>query len=124
VRAFQFCLPVICIDSTFVTRKYKGQILTSIGMDDVSLLPLCHLFGKDPLVMGQCLLMAWVDRWRPETQTFHLSYGEIAPTLQDVESDLGECFTMVVKHPELGQIQPVGVIYPGYHGPLVTTQNS
>jgi hypothetical protein len=44
VRAFQFYLPVVCIDGTFVTRKYKGQILTSIGMYGMSLLLLCRLF--------------------------------------------------------------------------------
>ena len=34
-------------------------------------------------------LTALVDRWRPETHTFHLSFGEIAPTLQDVAMLLG-----------------------------------
>jgi hypothetical protein len=33
VRAFQYCLPVLCIDGTFLTGKYKGQILTAIGVD-------------------------------------------------------------------------------------------
>ena len=33
IRAFQYCLPVLCIDGTFLTEKYKGQILTAIGVD-------------------------------------------------------------------------------------------
>ena len=33
VRAFQFCLPVIYIDGTFFSGKYKCQILTAIGVD-------------------------------------------------------------------------------------------
>jgi len=33
VRAFQYYLPVICIDVTFFTGRYKGQILTAIGVD-------------------------------------------------------------------------------------------
>ena len=35
------------------------------------------------------LLTALVDRWRPETHTFHLPFGEMAPTLQDVALLLG-----------------------------------
>ena len=33
VRAFQFCLPQLCIDGTFLTGKYRGTILTAIGAD-------------------------------------------------------------------------------------------
>ena len=35
------------------------------------------------------LLTALVDRWRPETHTFHLPFGEMAPTLEDVAMLLG-----------------------------------
>jgi len=35
------------------------------------------------------LLTALVDRWRPETHTFHFPTGEMAPTLQDVSHILG-----------------------------------
>ena len=35
------------------------------------------------------LLTALVDRWRPETHTFHLPFGEMTPTLEDVSLLLG-----------------------------------
>ena len=35
------------------------------------------------------LLIALVDRWRSKTHTFHLPFGEMAPTLEDVAVLLG-----------------------------------
>src|SRR5512133_498676 len=61
------------------------------------LLPLCRLVeaaadDRDPAKWwnaDRSLLAALVDRWRPETHTFHLPCGEVAPTLQDVSYLLG-----------------------------------
>ncbi|KAK1642808.1 hypothetical protein QYE76_060613 [Lolium multiflorum] len=39
--------------------------------------------------MNAAALTAIVDRWRPETHTFHLRAGEMTPTLQDVSMILG-----------------------------------
>ena len=48
VRAFQYCLPVICIDGTFLTGKYKGQILTAIGIDcNKQILPIAFAFVEN-----------------------------------------------------------------------------
>jgi hypothetical protein len=33
VRAFKLCRPVICIDGTFLTGKYKGTTLTVVAAD-------------------------------------------------------------------------------------------
>nr|ABA97849.1 SWIM zinc finger family protein [Oryza sativa Japonica Group] len=63
----------------------------------VGLLPLCRLVeaaadDRDPAKRwdaDRSLLAALVDRWRPETHTFHLPCGEMAPTLQDVSYLLG-----------------------------------
>ena len=33
VRAFMYCLSVLCIDGTFWTGRYKGTKLTAIGVD-------------------------------------------------------------------------------------------
>jgi len=45
VRAFQYSLPVLCIDGTFLTGKYKGQILTAIKVDgNNQVLPVAFAF--------------------------------------------------------------------------------
>ena len=45
VRAFQFYLPLLCIDGTFLTGKYRGTILTEIGVDDNNqLMPVAFAF--------------------------------------------------------------------------------
>ena len=48
VRAFQCCLPVICIDGIFLTGRYKGQILTAIGVDcNNQIVPLAFAFVEN-----------------------------------------------------------------------------
>jgi hypothetical protein len=46
-------------------------------------------------IIDKGLLTALVDRWRPETHTFHLPCGEMAITLQDV--------SMLIRLPLAGQ---------------------
>ncbi|WVZ61182.1 hypothetical protein U9M48_011094 [Paspalum notatum var. saurae] len=55
------------------------------------LLPLARLVEGDRPRFSYdfSLLAALVDRWRSETHTFHLTVGEMAPTLQDVSYLLG-----------------------------------
>ena len=45
IQAFTYCRPVICVDGTFLTGKYKGQILTAIGQDgNNQIVPLAFAF--------------------------------------------------------------------------------
>ena len=53
------------------------------------LLTLGRLVEGGLVQLDRSLLMALVDRWRPETHTFHLPFGEMTPTLQDVAYLLG-----------------------------------
>ena len=48
VRAFIYCLPVLCIDGTFLTGKYKGTILTVIGIDcNKQIVPIAFSFVEN-----------------------------------------------------------------------------
>jgi hypothetical protein len=52
-------------------------------------LQLTRLMSAHLSLMDSAALTALVDRWRPETHTFHLLCGEITVTLQDVTMILG-----------------------------------
>jgi hypothetical protein len=45
INAFQHCRPILCIDGTFLTGKYRLQMLTAIGVDgNNQLLPVAFVF--------------------------------------------------------------------------------
>ena len=46
---------------------------------------LTGLFKVPDMEVDHALIMALVERWRPETHTFHLPHGEMGITLQDIE---------------------------------------
>jgi hypothetical protein len=52
-------------------------------------LPLARLITGGLPLMDSAVLMALVDRWRPETHMFHLPCGETTVTLQDITMVLG-----------------------------------
>ncbi|TVU05292.1 hypothetical protein EJB05_48450, partial [Eragrostis curvula] len=69
------------------------------------LLPLARLVNAGLPRMDSAALTALVDRWRPETHTFHLPCGELTVTLQDVAMILG---LPIDGHAMIGMVQPQG----------------
>ena len=63
----------LCFDNFVYCRLCEAGLLT-----------LSHLVEGGPIQLDRSLLTALVDRWRPETHTFHLPCGEMTPTLPDV----------------------------------------
>ena len=55
----------------------------------VRLLGLQHLHMVPSIKLDHALITTFVERWRPETHSFHLPRGVITITLQDVEVIMG-----------------------------------
>ena len=60
--------------------KFHGLIMDS-GL--ISLVSCSYKF------VNKVIVSAFVERWQPETNTFHLPFGEMSPTLDDVSVILG-----------------------------------
>ncbi|XP_028085165.1 protein MAIN-LIKE 1-like [Camellia sinensis] len=60
--------------------KFHGLIMDS-GL--MSLVSCSYKF------VNKVVVSAFVERWQPETNTFHLPFGEMSPTLDDVSVILG-----------------------------------
>ena len=58
-------------------------------LQQAGLLDLARVVNAGLPPLDPCLLTAMVDRWRPETHTFHLPCREMTITLQDTAMILG-----------------------------------
>jgi len=58
-------------------------------MQHIDAAGLTGLFKVPDMEVDHALITALVERWRPETHTFHLPHGEMGITLQDIEVMLG-----------------------------------
>lgn len=67
----------------------KILILDDRVIDIIKLVGLEGLYRAPSREIDHGLISALVERWQPETHTFHLLHGEMSITLQDVEVILG-----------------------------------
>ncbi|KAH7854428.1 hypothetical protein Vadar_013718 [Vaccinium darrowii] len=71
------------------TKLRRGQLPCEAIMQLVRRAGLEGLLRVPFIQLDRGLLTALIERWRPETDTFHMGEAEMAVTLQDVEVILG-----------------------------------
>jgi hypothetical protein len=80
-------LPVLRMRTHATVLRWDDRYapyLARAGLHD-----LARVVNAGLLDLDAPLLTAFVDRWRPETHTFHVPCGEMMVTLQDVAIILG-----------------------------------
>ena len=77
-----------------VKARRRKCVLPQRGLDPrimqyIEATGLTGLFKVPDMEVDHALITTLVERWHPETHTFHLPYAEMGITLQDIEVMLG-----------------------------------
>ena len=76
-------------------KKISEWVWNSEGRQNTVFSRLISRSGLAPLVatayrsINRNMVSAFVERWQPETNTFHMPFGEMTITLDDVSTILG-----------------------------------
>ncbi|XP_050280432.1 serine/threonine-protein phosphatase 7 long form homolog [Quercus robur] len=81
--------PLKCRSRNDEFQKRRRIVVDDRIVDIVKRVGLEGLYRTPCREIDHNLITAFVERWRPETHTFHLPHGETTITLQDVEVLLG-----------------------------------
>ncbi|CAN6290558.1 unnamed protein product [Urochloa humidicola] len=97
IESFKFCRPVLCVDGTFLTGKYKGQILTAIGVDaNQQILPLAFAFvegeNKESWLWFLRHLKAGVVSERQNLCIIHDRHAGLISAIKSLQEDPNEPF--------------------------------
>jgi hypothetical protein len=96
IAAFKQCRPVICIDGTFLTRKYKGTILTAVAAHSNNhLFPLTIAFAEgengDSWYWFLERLKQMVVGDVSDVCVIHDRHKAILQAINDIKEDSEEC---------------------------------
>ncbi|KAL6853428.1 hypothetical protein ACP4OV_019457 [Aristida adscensionis] len=97
IDKFRYCRPLLCVDGTFLTGKYKGQILTAIGVDtDNQILPVAFAFveseNRESWLWFFRHLKQGVIHDRPNVCVIHDRHKGILSAIKSLVEDPNEPF--------------------------------